>query len=54
MKTLFDSEFNGMPRSDMYRAEVIPDLFPRQKRMLIENWPQQDLDMYVGGRWSKP
>ena len=49
MKTLFDPEFNGMPGSELYRSEVVPDLFPGQKPMMLENWPQQDLEMYCGG-----
>ena len=53
MKTLFDGEFNGMPRSEMYRAEVFPELFPHEKPMRLSNWPQQDLDMYVGGEHAK-
>ncbi|WKW87266.1 hypothetical protein SEA_CHARGERPOWER_51 [Mycobacterium phage Chargerpower] len=49
MPNLLDPTFNGMPGSEMYRAEVFPELFPHQKRMLIENWPQEDLEMSVGG-----
>ncbi|BBX09448.1 hypothetical protein [Mycolicibacterium aichiense] len=49
MKTLFDGEFNGMAGSEMYRAEVFPELFPHQPPMLLENWSQDDLEMYVGG-----
>ncbi|AGK86011.1 hypothetical protein Chy4_0049 [Mycobacterium phage Chy4] len=38
-----------MPGSEMYRAEVFPELFPHQKPMLLENWSQDDLEQYVGG-----
>ncbi|WP_237080488.1 hypothetical protein [Mycobacteroides abscessus] len=33
----------------MYRAEVFPELFPHEKLMRIENWSQQDREMYCGG-----
>lgn len=46
---LFDSVFNGMGGSELYRSQVSPDLFPHQKPMLIENWPIEDREMYVGG-----
>ncbi|EHB47644.1 hypothetical protein MycrhDRAFT_5770 [Mycolicibacterium rhodesiae JS60] len=46
--SIFDPEFNG-PGSEVYRAEVTPDLFPHQPRMRLENWSQDDLEMYVGG-----
>ncbi|AHG23835.1 hypothetical protein CH25_gp51 [Mycobacterium phage EagleEye] len=47
--SVFDPTFNGMPGSELYRAEVVPDLFPHQKLMMLENWPQDDLEMYCGG-----
>lgn len=56
---LFDGQFNGMPHSEMYRAEVFPELFPHEKRMRIENWSQQDREMFLrrrvhqGGRMTK-
>ena len=49
MLHIFDSKFNGMPGSEMYRAELFPELFPHQQRMMIENWSQDDLEMFVGG-----
>jgi hypothetical protein len=49
MDNLFDDSFNGSPRSQMYRAELTPDLFPHEKPMRMENWSQDDLEMYVGG-----
>jgi len=44
-----DPTFNGMPGSEMYRAQIFPELFPHEKRMLIENWDEQDIEMYVTG-----
>ena len=52
--SILDDQFNGMPASEMYRAQLVPDVFPHQKRMLLENWPQQDLEMFVGGEYVKP
>lgn len=49
MLNLLDPMFNGMGRSEMYRAELFPDLFPHEKPMLIGNWSWDDLEMYVGG-----
>ena len=54
MYNIFDVLFNGMTGSEMYRAEIVPELFPHQKPMLLHNWPQQDLEMYVGGEYLKP
>ncbi|AGK87526.1 sigma-K factor [Mycobacterium phage HINdeR] len=39
-------------RSELYQAEVFPDLFPNEKPMLIENWSQEDREMYCGGDWT--
>lgn len=44
-----DSVFNGMGGSEMYRAQVFPELFPHEKRMLLENWSVEDIAMYVRG-----
>ncbi|AVR76823.1 hypothetical protein KIY83_gp53 [Mycobacterium phage Fameo] len=48
MHNIMDPTFNGMPGSEMYRGEVFPELFPGP-RMRLENWPQEDLEQYVGG-----
>jgi hypothetical protein len=49
---IMDSVFNG-PNSELYRAEVFPELFPHQKRMLIENWPAGERAALVGGEEAK-
>lgn len=54
MNHIFDKLFNGMPGSEVYRACLVPDLFPNAKPMLLHNWPQQDLEMYCGGEYLKP
>lgn len=48
-----DSQLNGMPRSELYRSEVFPELFPHEKKMLIQNWSQQDREEYCGGIYTK-
>lgn len=53
MQTIFDATFNGMPRSEMYRAQVTPELFPHEKPMLIHQWDKQDQEMYCGGEYVK-
>jgi hypothetical protein len=45
---IMDSAFNGMPRSEFYRAQVFPELFPHEERMLVESWPAQDQEMFCG------
>lgn len=49
MHNLLDSTFNGMPGSEMYRAQIFPELWPHEKRMLIENWSDEDIEMFVKG-----
>jgi len=51
---LFDPVLNGMARSEFYRALHVPELFPEEKPMLLHNWSQQDLEMYVGGEYCQP
>ena len=52
MHNLIDPMFNGMPASEMYRAQLFPELFPNQPPMRLENWSLDDLEMYVGGRYT--
>ena len=49
---LMDSLFNGMGGSEMYRAQVFPELFPNQPQMRLENWSLEDLEQYVGGKFT--
>lgn len=48
MNNIFDSTFNGMAHSEFYRAQVVPDVFPDQPRMLIENWPEEEREIWCG------
>ncbi len=52
MHNLIDPTFNGMPASEMYRAQVFPELWPHQREMMLDNWPIEDLEMYVGGQFT--
>jgi hypothetical protein len=45
---IMDSAFNGMPRSEFYRAQVFPELFPHEDRMMVERWSLQDQEMFCG------
>lgn len=53
LDNIFDGGFNGAARSEMYRAQVAPDLFPHEKPMRVENWDEQDQIMYCGGEYAK-
>jgi len=48
MINIMDGLLNGMSASEFYRAQVFPELFPHEKQMLIQNWPEQDQEMYCG------
>lgn len=50
---IIDNIFNGMGRSEMYRAQVFPELFPHEQPMLIEQWNAQDREMFCGGIYTK-
>lgn len=47
---LFEGEIND--RTDMYRAQVFPELYPNEKPMLVENWHPEDREMYLGGEYT--
>ncbi len=51
--SIFDGSFNGMARSELYRAQVAPDLFPHEKPMRVDNWDQQDREMFCGGKYHR-
>lgn len=46
---IMDSVFNGMGGSELYRAQVFPELFPHIPPMLLHNWSVDDIEMYVAG-----
>lgn len=49
LTSVFDAEFSGCPRSEMYRAWVSPEMFPKEKQPQLELWCREDLEMFVGG-----
>lgn len=51
MSNILDPLFNGMPASEFYRHQLLPDLFPG-KEMLFHNWCFDDLVMFVGGKYA--
>lgn len=53
MNNIFDSTFNGMGRSEFYRSQITPDLFPHEQQMLVDNWSVDDREMYCGGKYTK-
>ncbi|MGW6624256.1 hypothetical protein ACWF99_23830 [Nocardia sp. NPDC055002] len=48
MLNIFDGTFNGMARSELYRAQIAPELFPHEKPMRIENWSAEEREAYCG------
>ncbi|ERB55296.1 hypothetical protein N806_29765 [Rhodococcus sp. P27] len=48
MNNIFDSLFNGMAASEMYRSWTIPEMFPDQPQPRLENWSAEDLEAYCG------
>lgn len=48
MLNIMDPLFNGMARVEMYRAQLVPELFPNQKPFRIENWSAEEREMYCG------
>jgi hypothetical protein len=47
---LFEGELND--RTDMYRAQVFPELYPNEKPMLVGNWSREDQEVYCGGDYT--
>ena len=50
---IMDVAYNRMPRSELYRSQVFPELFPHERGMRLDNWPDEDKEMYCGGEWVK-
>jgi len=45
---IFDPVFNGLGGGEMYRAAVIPDLYPDQKPWRLENWSEDERELDCG------
>jgi len=52
-RNILDGTFNGMPRSELYRSQVFPDLFPHERPMMVNNWSVEDREMFCGGEYTK-
>lgn len=53
MNNIFDSRFNGIAHSDMYREWALPGMFPKERQPVLSNWSDDDLAMYCGGAYAK-
>lgn len=53
MVSIFDAVLNGGGRMEMYRYWLVPDLFPHEKPALVENWSEEDREMYCGGEFVR-
>lgn len=42
-----------IPRGDLYRAEITPELYPEERPMILENWSPEDREMYCGGEYTR-
>lgn len=50
MISLFDTKLD---RPEMYWAAVVPELYPEERPMLIDNWPAEDREAYCGGEFTR-
>lgn len=53
MASIFDSELSSVTRVDLYRSQVAPDLYPRERAMRVELWHPEDQAAYVGGEYAQ-
>lgn len=53
MVTIFDTQFFDMPRLNMYKSWVFPELYPHEPEARLENWHADDLEAYCGIYTSK-
>ena len=53
MMNIFDPEFSSIVRSDMYRAFVMPELFPGERPARIDNWSAEDRAAWCGGEYAQ-
>lgn len=52
MKTIFDPGAVA-DHAAMYQAQIVPELFPRERRMMVEQWHPEDQEAYCGGVYVK-
>ena len=49
MAHLLDPPFFGMPGAEHYRHQTFPDSFLNGKEIRIENWTDEDIEMFITG-----
>lgn len=49
---IFEDDLQGIV-GDMYRAWVMPEMFPGYPQPRLENWNREDLAAYCGGEFMK-
>jgi hypothetical protein len=52
MINIFDMPFSGMPRAQMYQAQVVPEEFPHERPMLVDQWHPEDRVAFCGGSYA--
>lgn len=45
---LFDGTFIGLASGNLYRSYVFPDLWPGHKQARLENWPEDEREIWCG------
>ena len=48
MLNIMDPLFNGLARVELYRAQLVPELYPNYKPFLVHNWTAEEREMYCG------
>lgn len=51
--SIFDLQFNGVGRIDMYRHWAVPDYAPSEPEARVEYWHPEDQEAYCGGEYTK-
>lgn len=49
---IFDIDITDA-NSTMYKAWASPDLFPKERQPVLQNWHPEDLVAFVGGGYAK-
>lgn len=48
LDSVFSPSFSGAARAEMYRAWVIPDMYPDERQPRLENWTAEDREAFCG------
>jgi hypothetical protein len=52
MYNIFDTGVT-IARTEMYQGQVLPELFPDERPMRVEQWDPEDQVAYCGGSYAK-